>query len=64
MDRNELKIQAIKERVGQIVANYEEQIADFRADATMQITELQQENERLKNALEEKESEVTSHTTD
>lgn len=64
MDKNELKIQALKERIGQLVANYEEQIADFRADATMQITGLQQENERLRNALEEKESEITSHTAD
>lgn len=53
--RDGLKVEALKERIGQIVVNYESQIAELRTDATIQIAvlnetikELREENDALK----------------
>lgn len=60
MDRNELKSQALLERVSEISTTFESRVADLRVEITLQsqeIAELKQENERLKN-------ELASHTED
>lgn len=53
MNKHELKVQVLTERIAEIVASYEERIAEFRADATIQLTELSNENSRLSKEVEE-----------
>lgn len=48
MDRNELKVQALLEKVSNLTTNYENQVADLRVDVTL----LSQENNSLKQELE------------
>lgn len=52
-NRTKLMNDALKERIGSIVSNYEEQMAGIRAEATIMIEALTQENERLKKELED-----------
>lgn len=40
MDEKDLKIMALKERVGEIVSDYEEKVADLRVVVTQQQAEL------------------------
>lgn len=47
MNDNELKITALKERMGQMVADYEERVADLRVIVTNQ----QQKVEQLESQL-------------
>ena len=47
MNDNELKIAALKERMGQMVADYEERVADLRVIVTNQ----QQKVEQLESQL-------------
>jgi hypothetical protein len=51
-NKTELMNNALKERIGAIVSNYEEQMASIRAEATIIIERLTQENERLTKELE------------
>lgn len=44
MTKEELKIVALTQRIAEITANYEENLADIRADFTL----LKEEHERLK----------------
>lgn len=55
-----LKLIAIKQRIGEITSDYEERIADLRADITLEIqkftdmlNELEKENMELKSRLGE-----------
>ena len=48
MDKKDLVIQALEERIAQIVTSYERQMADFRADATIRFTGLEAEIKRLR----------------
>lgn len=41
MTKEELKIRALVERIGEMAAVHENQIADLRAEATLQIQSLQ-----------------------
>ena len=52
MDKNQLKAQALKERISELVSNYEEVIAEFRADATIQLSELSKKNDNLQLQVE------------
>ena len=49
MERAELVIAALQQRIGELVSNYETQIAVLRAD----LTQLSQEKEDKKKAIEE-----------
>jgi hypothetical protein len=49
MERAELVIAALQQRIGEIVSNYETQIAILRAD----LTQLSQEKEDKEKAIEE-----------
>jgi len=49
MERAELVIAALQQRIGEIVSNYETQIAVLRAD----LTQLSQEKEDKEKAIEE-----------
>lgn len=40
MDRNELKIMALRERVAQLTADYEDKVADLRVELTLVSQEL------------------------
>jgi len=42
MDRNELKILALRERVAQLTAEYEDKVADLRVELTLVSEELSQ----------------------
>lgn len=55
MDRNELKIQALLEKLSNLTANYENQIADLRVDITLTSIEL----EELKAIQAEKDQDVS-----
>lgn len=48
MNKEELKVVALKQKIGELVSNYEETIAEFRADATLAIANLEQQVEYLK----------------
>jgi len=49
MERAELVIAAMQQRIGELVSNYETQIAVLRAD----LTQLSQEKEDKEKAIEE-----------
>lgn len=58
--KDTLKVIALKERIAYITADYEDKLADVRADFTMaveemseQIKTLQADNEALKKRLED-----------
>lgn len=42
MNRDTLKFMAIKERIAEITAMYEEKIAELRADITLEMEQVQQ----------------------
>lgn len=45
--KNELKVTALTQRIGEITSKYEEQVAELRAQATMAIEKLDSENKEL-----------------
>lgn len=48
MDRNELKIQALLEKISSLTANYENQVADYRVEITLlsqRVEELEKQQE-------------------
>jgi hypothetical protein len=48
MDRNELKIQALLEKISNLTANYENQVADYRVEITFltqRVEELEKQQE-------------------
>ena len=47
MDKTELIITALQQRIGELVSNYETQVAILRAEVTLLINE-KEENEKLK----------------
>ncbi len=49
--KDSLKVQALTQRIASLVSEYENAMADFRADATLQIGELQARVEHLTAAL-------------
>ena len=51
MNDNELKIVALKERMGQIVTDYEEKVADLRVIVTKQQQQLEHLESQLANAV-------------
>lgn len=56
MDKNELKVQALTEKIGNVVSNYENQIADIRADITIEFQRRDQEKAELEARIVELES--------
>jgi hypothetical protein len=56
LTRDQLKIMALRERLSQVVVEYEDRDADRRVDITQQGNEMQklaEENARLNNQLQE-----------
>lgn len=51
--KDALKVVALRERIAQLVANYEDQIAEIRAEFTVTVDALQKEIERLKASSDE-----------
>lgn len=49
MDRNELKVQALLEKISNLTTNYENQIADMRVDYTLLSQDRDQLREQLDN---------------
>lgn len=49
IDRNELKVQALLEKISNLTANYENQIADLRVELTIISEELRELNEAAKS---------------
>ena len=47
-DRNELIITALQQKIGELVSNYETQIAILRAEITQQMEEAKQKEEAVK----------------
>ncbi len=45
MNRETLKFMAIKERIAEITAMYEDKIADLRADITLEMEKVQQRSD-------------------
>ena len=52
MDKAELVITALQQRIGEIVTNYERQIAMLRAEITMLIEERQNKDEAIQSYSE------------
>jgi predicted nucleic acid-binding Zn-ribbon protein len=53
MNKETLKFLAIKERIAQITAEYEEKIADLRADFTIAVQDMNDQQESLRKENEE-----------
>jgi phage host-nuclease inhibitor protein Gam len=51
-EKNELIITALQQRIGEIVSNYETQIAILRAEITKLVNEKEQKNEAVQNYQE------------
>lgn len=65
--RDTVKVEALKERMGQIVVNYEEALANLRTDATIQIAALNATIDELReenNALKDRETPVSAVNSD
>jgi polyhydroxyalkanoate synthesis regulator phasin len=45
--REEYKLQALKERMGELVAQYEEKLADIRVDYTLAVNAYQEAKDRI-----------------
>jgi uncharacterized small protein (DUF1192 family) len=58
-NKAELVVMALQQRIGELVSNYETQIAILRAE----ITQLSQEKEEKEKAKKEYESELKAKTT-
>ena len=52
MDKAELVIAALQQRIGEIVTNYEMQVAMLRAEITMLIEERQNKDEAIQSYSE------------
>lgn len=57
MDRNELKIQALLEKVSSLTANYENQVADLRVELTLVSKELAEKKAELESKGEDVQAE-------
>lgn len=57
--KDALKVQALRERLAQLVAQYEDQIADIRAEYTYTVESLSAEIHRLQNIAEGASDEVS-----
>lgn len=55
MDKKELKIQALKERLGTLVTSYENQIADLRVEVTVLTSELDEYKKRERENVQKEE---------
>lgn len=62
MDRKDLKIQALLEKVSNMVTNYENQIADLRVDVTMLSNELETVKQELQGYREDTNKNATDDT--
>lgn len=54
MDEKDLKITALKQRIGEITSDYEDRIADLRVNITyqqQQLEQLQRQNQELESQL-------------
>lgn len=60
MDRNELKVQALLEKISSLTTGYENQIADLRVEITMLAENLQQTQNELSRVVTEGQDEVPS----
>lgn len=49
--KDNLKVQALTQRIATLVAQYEEQMADYRADATITINQLSEQAKALDEEL-------------
>jgi uncharacterized small protein (DUF1192 family) len=56
--RDALKVQAITQRIAEIVAQYEERNADLRAEATLTIGELNQRIQSLSSELQAAQAQI------
>lgn len=59
MDRNELKVQALLEKISNLTTNYENQVADLRVEVTMLTQELQRTQSELAALAERGTDEVS-----
>lgn len=60
IDRNELKVQALTERVAQLTAEYENKIADLRVELTVVTNESQERISELEAQVESDETPTKS----
>ena len=58
MEKAELIITALQQRIGELVSNYETQIAILRAELT-QITQIMQEQQDKEKAIDEYSEEIS-----
>ena len=66
MDKNELKVEALRQRVGQLTVEHEDRAADYRVEITLltqRLQELEAENNNLKASLESKTNEEVHNIT-
>jgi hypothetical protein len=58
--KDQLKVIALRQRIGEITSNYEEMIADMRADITQTSQVMQDEMNRQLKEIEDKNNEIDS----
>lgn len=52
-DKNTLKVQALRERLSELVGDYEEKIADIRAEVTLAVDQHKAQIEELQKSLDQ-----------
>lgn len=57
-NKNELKIIGLTQRIGEITSKYELQIIDIRADMTIEVQRLKEENRLLKEEIRKLEEDL------
>lgn len=61
-DKDALKVQALNQRIGELVASYEDGMAELRAEATYQLESMQNHIIKLQSELAEAKGEVSEET--
>ena len=59
LDRKDLKIQALRERVSALTTEYEDKVADLRVELTINSAEFEQAMETMKAYIQELESRLS-----
>lgn len=64
VDKNHLKVQALTQRIAELVSNYESQLADFRVEHTIAMGDWQNRVQSIQSVLDRTADELASIKAD
>lgn len=60
-DKDTLKVQALKERISELVGDYEDKVADIRAEVTMVVSEYEEKMAALNAEVDSLKAQLQPH---